>query len=192
MHRTRSARGFTLVELLIVVTVLGIATAMVIPSMGSVGVLRVQAAVRTIVADITQAQSEALAYQRGRAIIFDSDANSWSVVEINGATLNPDADTLWKTSIKGKDFGDTRIISSDFDGDNVLIFDEMGAPVEAPLSTSAAATGTIDINGSGQTFRITVEAYTGRVVVSTVNPGGSGGSGGSGGESGGGEVEAGG
>lgn len=189
MHRTRSARGFTLVELLIVVTVLGIATAMVIPSMGSVGVLRVQAAVRTIVADITQAQSEALAYQRGRAIIFDSDANSWSVVEINGATLNPDADTLWKTSIKGKDFGDTRIISSDFDGDNVLIFDEMGAPVEAPLSTSAAATGTIDIHGSGQTFRITVEAYTGRVVVSTVNPGGSDGSGG---ESGGGEVEAGG
>lgn len=169
MRRASSARAFTLVELLIVITVLGIATAMVIPSMGSVGVLRVQAAVRTIVADVTQVQSEALAYQQGRAIVFDLESNSWSVVEVAGGELNPESDTLWTTAIKGKDFGDSRISAADFDGDSTLIFDEMGAPVDAPQSTNSAATGTLTVTGSGQTFRITVEAYTGRVVVSSVS-----------------------
>ncbi|GMV27281.1 MAG: hypothetical protein AMXMBFR58_33120 [Phycisphaerae bacterium] len=170
MPRTAAARAFTLVELLIVVTVLGIATALVIPSMGSVGVLRVQAAVRTVVSDLTQAQSEALAYQRGRAITFDTAANSWSVIEVNGSELEPETDTLWSMRLSGKDFGDSRLDTADFDGDSTVIFDEMGAPVEAPLSTNSAATGSIHVAGSGQVFRITVEAYTGRVVVTNVTP----------------------
>ncbi len=185
MPRPATARAFTLVELLIVITVLGIATAMVIPSMGSVGVLRVQAAVRTIVSDVTQAQSEALAYQKGRAISFNLEANSWSIVEVNGAELDASTDTLWSNVITGPDFGDSRIVAADFDGDTVLIFDEMGAPVEAPLSTNPAATGTLDVTGSGQTFRITVEAFTGRVVVSSVVAGGGGEDEGGGGEGGG-------
>lgn len=167
----RVARGgFTLVELLIVVTVLGIATAMVIPSMGSVGVLRVQAAVRTVVSDITQAQSEALAYQRGRAVVFDMESASWSVAEVNSGVIDLSTDTLWTGMIRGKDFGDAVISSVDFDGDGVLVFDEMGAPVDAPLSTVTAGTGYLDISGSGQTFRVTVEAYTGRVVVTNKAP----------------------
>ncbi|HRJ50388.1 MAG: prepilin-type N-terminal cleavage/methylation domain-containing protein [Phycisphaeraceae bacterium] len=163
--------GFTLVELLIVVTVLGIATAMVIPSMGSVGVLRVQAAVRTVVSDITQAQSESLAYQRGRAVVFDMEGASWSIAEVNSGIIDLSTDTLWTGMIRGKDFGDAAITLVNFDGDGVLVFDEMGAPVDAPQSTVTAGTGYLDITGSGQTFRVTVEAYTGRVVVTNAAPG---------------------
>ncbi|MCC6427033.1 MAG: type II secretion system protein [Phycisphaerales bacterium] len=177
MARMAAKRAFTLVELLIVVTVLGIATALVIPSMGSVGVLRVQAAVRTIVADVTQVQSEALAYQQGRAIVFDADESSWSVLEINGAELAPETDTLWNTRIAGKDFGDSRISAINFGDESIIYFDEMGAPVDAPLSTNSAATGSLEVTGAGQTFRLTVEAYTGRVVVSNVDDAQAGGGG---------------
>ncbi|MFN9974149.1 MAG: Tfp pilus assembly protein FimT/FimU, partial [Phycisphaerae bacterium] len=54
-------RGYTLVEVLIVVTVLGIAGAVAAPAFSQTGVLRVQAALRSIVADISEAQSDALA-----------------------------------------------------------------------------------------------------------------------------------
>ena len=64
------ARAYTLLEVLVVVTILGTAAAIVVPSMGSAGNLRVQTAVREVIADITFAQSDAVAYQTRRAIIF--------------------------------------------------------------------------------------------------------------------------
>ncbi|MBX3362550.1 MAG: type II secretion system protein [Phycisphaeraceae bacterium] len=54
--RRTTARAYTLIEVLVVVTVLGIAAALVIPEMSSAHSLRVQASVRTIVSDITFAQ----------------------------------------------------------------------------------------------------------------------------------------
>ncbi len=162
----RSGRGYTLVEILIVVTVLGIAGALVVPAMGSTGVLRVQAAVRTIVADLTEAQSDALAYQRPRAVVFDPANGRYLVTRVPGATIDPETDTILERVInKGSQFGDSMISGTRFDTENVLIFDEMGGPIARPGESTPAATGTITVTGSGQSFVISVEAYTGRVTV---------------------------
>src|SRR5262245_1591540 len=87
-------RGYTLIELLIVVPLLGISSAVVIPALGSTDTLRVQSTVRAIVADINVAQSDALAHQQGRAVVFDVANNKYSILEVNGSTLNPATDTL--------------------------------------------------------------------------------------------------
>lgn len=71
LPRSRSRGGYTLIELVITLALLGIAGTMVIPAMTQSGVLRTQAAVRTIVADITFLQGDALAYQERRAIWFN-------------------------------------------------------------------------------------------------------------------------
>lgn len=166
----KGARGYTLVEMLITITILGIAGAVVIPSFGTTGVLRVQAAVRTVVADINVAQSEALAHQEGRAVMFFPDENRYAVVEVNGPALNPETDTLWSVAFEqGDRFGDSTIESASFSGGTALIFDEMGAPVDTPGSNTPGNGGTIMIRGSGSVFRITVEAYTGRVTVTRVS-----------------------
>ena len=159
------ARAYTLIEMLIVVVILGIAAAILIPSMQSMGVLRVQAAVRTIVADITEAQSDALAEQKGRAMVFHPSQNRYSIVEINGSTIDETLDTVRSTTIKGGDFGDSTIASADFNGGSTLIFDEMGAPVTTPGGNTPAPNGVIKVTGSEQAFTITVEAYTGRITV---------------------------
>lgn len=163
--RRRTARAYTLIELLIVILVLGIAAALIVPSMGGTGSLRVQAAVRTIVADLTETQSDALAFQKGRAIVFDPDTNSYSMVDVNSAELDIENDLIRRTVIQGAEFGDARIASVDCDDDTTLVFDEMGSPVQEPMGSDPAANGKIVVQGSGQEFTITIEAYTGRITV---------------------------
>ena len=91
-NQSHARRAFTLVEMLITVTVMGIAGALVIPSMDQIGALRGQTAVRTVVADITFAQSEALAHQRRYVIVFgqiviSDGAGGWTLKNGNGYTI---------------------------------------------------------------------------------------------------------
>lgn len=169
--RPISRRGYTLVEMLIVVVILGIAGALVIPSMSQVGVLRVQSSVRQIVAQITEAQSDALAYQRGRAIVFDKTKGSYQIVEVIGTTVDAAHNTLDSGSITGGDYGDAKITAVDFgQGSATLIFDEFGAPTSRAGENTPPPTGTITIQGSGQEFKIQVDGYTGRVTVTDMGP----------------------
>jgi len=163
-------RAYTLIELLIVITMMGIASAMVIPSMGSTDVLRVQAAVRSIVADINIAQSDALAHQQPRALIFDPITNSYVYIEVPGSTIEPSGNTIKLVTLSDRRrFHTSKIDSVTFDGGNTLIFDELGGPVADAGGNTPSAGGTIVVSGSGSVFNINVEAYTGRVSVVRVS-----------------------
>jgi len=163
-------RAYTLIEILIVVAVLGIAGAMVIPAFAQTGVLRVQSAVRMIVADLTQAQSDAIAYQQGRGVKFFVNQKQYKIAMARGTTLDFTLDLLDTRSFVAEDFGHSDITAVNFNGGDTLVFDEMGSPITAAGSGVAAPNGTVDISGSGQIFRITVEAYTGRCTVANVTP----------------------
>lgn len=166
MTRGLPRRAYTLIELLIAIVLLGIASAVVIPSIGSADALKVQSAVRAIVADINAAQSEALATQRGRAIVFDVTNNKYQIIEVNGTTLNPAQDLIREVRLVTTGSGLTgTIASADFGGTGTLVFDELGGPVTGPGSSTPGAGGTIRVTGFGSTFQLTVEAYTGRVTV---------------------------
>jgi general secretion pathway protein H len=159
-------RAYTLIEILIVVVLLGIASAMVVPSLGSTDALRVQSTVRAIVADINVAQSDALARQQCRAVVFDVTRNKYSIVEVPGTVLDPTNNTVSVTDLNNeRKFHNSRITSVSIDGGNVLYFDELGGPVTQPGGTTPGNGGTIVVSGSGQVYTITVEAYTGRVTV---------------------------
>ena len=160
------ARAYTLIEILIVVVMLGIASALAMPSLRSTDALRVQSTVRAIVADLNFAQSDALARQQSRAIVFDKDTNKYSILEVHGSTLAPATDTIYAVDLNNeRKFHSSRIEDAAFDGTNVLVFDELGGPVTGPGSSTPGNGGTIRISGSGETYIITVEAYTGRVSV---------------------------
>lgn len=189
MQPRRIGSGFTLIEVLVTVVVLGIAGALVIPAMTQTGVLRVQAAVRTLVADITYVQADAIAFQSRRAIWFgkvprwDPSASAWTYVdgngytaaEVNGPTLdlavhamiNPDN----RGAPLGRDFdtgqfGGARMQSPRFNDTDLLIFDELGGPVEDLTGPAPGAGGTVEILSPDSSFVITVAPLTGRVGVS--------------------------
>jgi prepilin-type N-terminal cleavage/methylation domain-containing protein len=192
---TLNRRGLTLLELLVTVVVMSIAAAVVIPSMGSTGVLRVQAAARTIVADMTVAQTEAMAFQSRRAVYFGvveengalTSGNGYAVLEPTSTLLsleNINDYTLYMpddpSSLYARSFGDpmryggAEIDAPTFDDKPVLIFDELGGPLD--MRTSESGSGVEAVPGSGGSvrvvapalnlaYRITVDPMTGRVDV---------------------------
>src|SRR5262245_17079012 len=118
--------------MLIVITMLGLATAVVVPSLGSTDVLRVQSTVRSIVADINVAQSDARARQQGRAIVFDVAHNKSSILEVprSGAAPDPATDTILTVDLNNsRRYHNSRLVSASFDSTATLIFDELGGPV---------------------------------------------------------------
>ena len=189
--------GFTLIEVLVTVVLLAIAATLVIPSMGSTDVLRVQAAVRQTVADITFVQTDAMAFQERRAIWFqrvpdDPEATPWvfefgngyTIAEVSGpildlstaALIHPDnPDRPFYRSFDEGDFGSASIIASDFDGDELLIFDELGGPVRGLTGEEASVGGRVELVGgtNGQyTYDIVIAPMTGRVTVERADGGG--------------------
>lgn len=180
---------------MLVVVLLGIAGVLVIPSMSQTGVLRVQASVRTLVADIGFLQSDAVAFQSRRAVMFGVvprfnaetgdwdfvEGNGYTLAEVRGAELNLATDALPDPDDSdrpfGRDFADPEFggaVLSDpaFNGTALLIFDELGGPVAELDGPDPGAGGSVRITGSGAVFQVDVQAYTGRVRVARVEDAG--------------------
>lgn len=184
-RRYRSA--FTLIEVMLVVVLLGIAGVLVIPSMSQTGVLRVQSTVRTLVADVAFLQSDAVAYQSRRAVVFGvvprkNEDGVWEFVEGNGYTLaevrGAELDLVTDAMIDpddsarpfGRDFTEAKyagavLSNPSFNATPMLIFDELGGPVAELQGPDPGNGGSVRIAGSGAIFRVDVQAYTGRVRV---------------------------
>ncbi len=164
-------RAYTLVEVLVVVTVLGIAATMVVPAFSQTNSLRLQAAVRTIIADITLAQSDAVALQVGQGIRFIADGKQsrYIIAPVSGTFLDESSDVITSRQIGGDEFGNAEIVNVSSD-DGILVFDALGGPVASPGSDVAAGTQTLEIISGTIGYRITIEAYTGRVTVAEFVP----------------------
>ena len=170
-----STRGYTLLELMIVLVMMGIAAALVIPNVRGSENIRIQTAVRAIASDIMYTQSDALAYQARRAIIFDPAANNYWIAEVSGDEVDFDTHAMYKIDGPNQRFlvdvditsgGAAQIISADFDGNNMLVFDELGGPIAGLDSDTPSAGGNIIVGSNeGTAYQLSVEPYTGRVTV---------------------------
>ncbi len=178
MARQRDG-GFTLIELIVVMAVLGLAAALVIPQMGSVQVLRVQAALQTVVSDLTFAQADAIAFQQRRAVVFDLENNRYRLVSVPGSTIDeantlyqPDSDAStggrYVVNLNVDRYAGARLTSSTFTTAAPLVFDDLGTPMADAGSDTPGSGGTVTISGSGQTWAVVVEPFTGRVTVRKV------------------------
>jgi len=190
MRTPNIARGFTLVEVLVTVVLLAIAATLVIPSMGSTDILRVQSAVRQTVADITFAQTDAMAFQQRRAIWFNrvpvdptespwtfAVGNGYTIAEVSGPVLDlstaslyhPDEpDQPFHRDFDQGDFGSASFTDADFDDDELLIFDELGGPVRTLTGEETSNGGVVRIVGGSEgqwAYDIGVAPMTGRVTV---------------------------
>src|SRR5689334_24278427 len=74
-------RAFTLIEILVVVVILGIAAAIVVPAIGSRDDLKTTSAARMIMADLIYAQNRSISQQKKHFVVFDAANETYSVFE---------------------------------------------------------------------------------------------------------------
>src|SRR5437764_11847528 len=72
--RRPTERGFTLVEILMVVTILAIASAIIVPQIGTRDDLKQAAGARVVMADLIWAQNRAISTQQKQYIIFSGQS----------------------------------------------------------------------------------------------------------------------
>lgn len=161
--RRNDPRGFTLVEILVMVTIIAIASAVVVPYMLEQGQMGVQAAGRIIITDILYAQNEAIAHQQSRRVVFDADKNQYSLTDETGEVLS----VGWKGGTGPNyliDFANDQRFSGvalgeiDFGGSTTIEFDALGSPTNG---------GTIDLSTDKVSYRISVAPMTGRVTIAS-------------------------
>src|SRR5690554_6343777 len=120
----KHTHGYTLIEVLVVVTIIGIAGGIVVPHMMRSGSLGVQAAARMIIGDIMIAQNEAIAKQSTRQVVFAPGDNRYSITDGAGTP----AIATWRGGTAGNGyvvnlgadsrFEGVRIVSADFGGES--------------------------------------------------------------------------
>jgi prepilin-type N-terminal cleavage/methylation domain-containing protein len=177
-HRART-RGYTLIELLIVVAVLGLAGAMLVPMLGDRGDFDTQGAVRRLAADMMFAQSDALANQEHRRLVFieDPDAEGQFLgAEFDADTARYVNDPLAPAGEDGRfivnlrtdgRFGDTVVASVELDGGaSFITYDELGGTVTSTGQPGSG--GEIVLRGGTSVYRVTIDGVTGKISIADI------------------------
>jgi len=167
MRSKRQSSGFTLVEVLIVVTIMALAAAIVVPRMTQAGQMQIQAAGRMIIADLLIAQNDAISHQATRRVVFDTATNRYWLADGTGST----AGVVWKrdgsiVSSGAVDldedgrFDGVTLVAANFNGQSYVEFDALGTPTEG---------GIIDIRSGDVSYRISVAPLTGRIAIAPID-----------------------
>ena len=161
-RRPHRLRAFTLVEVLVVVSVIAIASAIVVPIIGDRGQWGIQAASRIVITDILYAQNEAIAHQKNRRIVFDRDNNRYSLTDELGTVLTvswkggSDAPNYIVEFSNDRRFAGVTITDVQFGDDQTVIFDALGTPDTG---------GFVELTAGQTVYRVSVAPITGRVTV---------------------------
>lgn len=161
--------GFTLVEVLMVVIILGIATMLVVPMINDTSDMRVTSAARQIASTLMYAQTASISTQQQYQVVFDTGTNSYEVQDSLGAVItDPVAGSPYR--IEYPEDRHTRTVTldtADFDGSNTVWFDRLGAPYGGAISASPPplSTGQVIVRVKDKTMTIRVEPVTGHITI---------------------------
>lgn len=166
----RSRRAFTLIEILSVVVILGIASAIIVPQLSSRDDLRCAAAARALMGDLLYAQSRSIALGKMHYVQFNTATNTYQVLDAvnpNDVINNPVTQIPYTVTVGTGNLVHVSIGTASFDGNSTVAFDPMGVPYSWSSSAGpvALSSGTIVFQAGNNKKTVTVGAYSGEIKI---------------------------
>lgn len=155
----RMGGGFTMVEIVIVVVIIGIAALIAVPMMSSAASLQIRSAANMIAADIEYTKSMAISRGQKHSVVFDKDADSYKIVDSGGNVIQHPVKkgfTYIVSFQNEKRLNQVDITSADFGGSQTVTFDCLGSPDNG---------GSVVLQADGTTRTVTVEPVTGFITI---------------------------
>lgn len=156
------SRGFTIVELLIVVVILSIVALTAIPMMSSAASIQIRSAANLIAADIEYARSMAISRGQNHSVVFDKDTDSYKIVDQTGTVIQHPVKKGFTYEMKFRTesrLSRVDITNVNFNGTQTVTFDCLGSPV------GLGSEGTVTLQAGGVTSTVRVEPVTGYVSI---------------------------
>ena len=164
--------GFTLVEIIVVVVILGIAALIAVPMLSSAADMQVRAAANRLAADLDYAKGLAVTHQTGYAVVFDTTNESYDIRKSPYGTddivtnpVRPDQDYVVNFSTDSNmsrvEITGTTGLTSD-----TVTFDYLGSPYSGAGTTTPLNSGVVTLQADTFTMTVDIEPMTGYVTIS--------------------------
>ncbi len=157
--------AFTMVELLIVVLLMGIAAAVAVPLLTQTNATRLQAAARLLIADLGFAQVESITHAGDTCVVtFDTATATYTIARKSAPATpitNPGDNRPYTTTFgagRAAEMAGVTIQGYSLDSDNVLGFGILG-------ETDQATAATITLQAGTSTLTIQVDPTTGEASL---------------------------
>ena len=160
--------GFTLTELLVMLTIIGILAWLAYPKMSAMDEIKLDSAARRLEADLRYAQGQAIGKRVMHGILFEPSIERYTVFAPTPSTPVTDpadrARSLTVDYTTRPEFQGVLITSAAFGTTPGVKFDYFGVPRDT-AGTDLAATGRVILSYQGASDTIDVAPQTGMVTV---------------------------
>ena len=162
------SRGFTLVELVLLISILGILVLVAIPDRSSIDEVSLRAAARRLASDLRYAQGESMARRVRHGVRFDVAGKRYAVVATGRGEPVEDpgarGHALEVDFTSASAFRGVTLVSASFDGSPEVSYDYFGVPCDL-AAREIRHPGIVVLACGGRTATVEVAPGTGKVRV---------------------------